>query len=104
MARLAGVSPQAFLAGIKAQLGQESVDLLSQAYGITPDMDNNLFITRGMQWVGDVIFGGERTIHSTKCMKSNRFSTQTLLGSIPHHSYQQEGLSLHIRRSQPFPW
>jgi hypothetical protein len=59
MTRLAGVTPQAFLAGIKAQLGQESVDLLSQAYDITPDMDNNLFITRGMQWVGDVIFGGE---------------------------------------------
>jgi hypothetical protein len=88
MARLAGVTPQAFLAGIKAQLGQESVDLLGQAYEITPDMDKNLFITRGMQWVGDVIFGGEQITHPAECIKLNRFSTQTLLSPTPHHSYQ----------------
>ncbi|KAF1851559.1 alpha/beta-hydrolase [Cucurbitaria berberidis CBS 394.84] len=56
MARVAGVTPQAFLAGITEQLGEESAELVGQAYKITSDMDQNLFTTRALQWVGDVIF------------------------------------------------
>ncbi|KAF1942467.1 alpha/beta-hydrolase, partial [Clathrospora elynae] len=56
MARIAGITPQAFLAGISNQLGEESAELVSQAYQITPKMDQNLFTTRALQWIGDVVF------------------------------------------------
>lgn len=58
MAIIAQVKPQEFLESIAEQLGAESAALLSRAYEITPDMDVNLFITRALRWVGDVIFDG----------------------------------------------
>jgi hypothetical protein len=59
MARLEGITPQAFIAGIAKQLGNESAQLICQAYNITPDMDQNLFVTSAMRWVGDVVFAGK---------------------------------------------
>jgi hypothetical protein len=59
MARVAGITPQAFLAGISDQLGEKSSKIVGQAYDITPDMDQSLFMTRAMQWMGDVIFAGK---------------------------------------------
>jgi hypothetical protein len=60
--RVAGITPKAFLAGVEEQLGESSAQILSQAYSITPDMDQNLFMTRALQWVGDVIFDGKHRV------------------------------------------
>ena len=59
LARIAEITPHAFLAGITTQLGEESAELISQAYNITSDMDQNLFLTKAMQWMGDVVFEGK---------------------------------------------
>ena len=59
MARMASITPRAFLAGIADQLGEDTMHLTAQTYEITPDMDQNLFLTRALRWVGDVIFDGE---------------------------------------------
>jgi hypothetical protein len=53
------VTPQAFLAGIAEQLGQESAELVGEAYKITADMDQNLFTTMALRGVGDVVFDGK---------------------------------------------
>jgi hypothetical protein len=49
MARVAGITPQAFLAGIEAQLGEEGAKLVGQAYKVTPDMDQNLFMSAALR-------------------------------------------------------
>ena len=59
MSEIAAVSPDAFLKGIAKQLGEKSADLVEQAYGISPGMDKNVFLTAGARWVGDVVFDGE---------------------------------------------
>jgi hypothetical protein len=59
MARVAGITPQAFLAGISDQLGEKSAKIVGQAYNITPGMDRNLFMTRAMEWIGDIVFNGK---------------------------------------------
>jgi len=59
MSGITVVSPDAFLEGIAKQLGEKSADLVEQAYGISPGMDKNVFITAGARWVGDVVFDGE---------------------------------------------
>ncbi|KAI4684026.1 hypothetical protein J4E81_009189 [Alternaria sp. BMP 2799] len=56
MSAITAVSPDAFLKGIEKQLGEKSADLVEQAYGISPGMDKNVFITAGARWVGDVVF------------------------------------------------
>jgi hypothetical protein len=58
MSRIASIQPKAFLDGIAHQLGSEAATLTGRTYGITPDMDQNLFQTRVMQWMGDVGFEG----------------------------------------------
>jgi hypothetical protein len=59
MARVAGMTPQAFIAGVAKEVGEESAELVCQAYNVTPDMDQNLFTTIALRWVGDVIFDGK---------------------------------------------
>jgi carboxylesterase type B len=59
MSQIAAVTPAAFLSGIAAQLGEESAELVSKAYGISPNMDQNLFLIAGARWMGDVVFDGE---------------------------------------------
>jgi hypothetical protein len=59
MARVAGMTPQAFIAGVAKELGEESAELVCQAYNVTPDMDQNLFTTIALRWVGDVVFDGK---------------------------------------------
>jgi hypothetical protein len=58
MSRVAPITPEAFLSGIADKMGQESADVVSKTYGITPDMDQSHFITLAMRWAGDVIFDG----------------------------------------------
>jgi hypothetical protein len=60
LARAASITPQAFYSGVVEQLGEENTELLGRAYGITPDMDQNLFVTKALRWVGDVVFEGRR--------------------------------------------
>lgn len=57
--RFAGVTPQEFVAAMTDQMGQESVRLVSQAYSITPDMDQTLFLSSALRWIGDAVFGGK---------------------------------------------
>jgi hypothetical protein len=59
MARIAGMTPQIFIASIAKEFGEENAKLVCQAYGITPDMDANLFTTIALRWIGDVIFEGK---------------------------------------------
>lgn len=54
--RLATLTPPSFLSGITLKLGTAATSLLSNAYSITSTMDQNLFLTRAMQWAGDVVF------------------------------------------------
>lgn len=83
--RFAGVSPKGFLNGIAEQLGKESADLITQAYHITPDMDENLFLTRALQWIGDVIFDGMQTTFSRPYL--------SLTHPAPNHN-----LAIHLLR------
>jgi hypothetical protein len=49
--------PQAlFISTIEEQLGKETAAKMFQAYGMTPTMDPNLFLTAATRWIGDVIF------------------------------------------------
>jgi len=59
MSRIASIQPKAFLDGIAHQLGSEAAALTGRTYGITSDMDQNLFQTRAMQWMGDLGFEGD---------------------------------------------
>jgi hypothetical protein len=59
MARVADITPQIFIEGVAKQLGKEGAQLVCQAYNITPDMDQNLFTTLALRWVGDVVFDGK---------------------------------------------
>jgi hypothetical protein len=59
MSEIAAVSPDAFLKGIATQLGEESAEVVSKAYGVFPGIDKNVFLTAGARWVGDVVFDGE---------------------------------------------
>jgi hypothetical protein len=75
MARVASITPQAFLAGIEAQLGEESARLVAQAYKVTPDMDQNLFMTAAMRWIGDVIFEGKNLVRPDSFSTTDQPST-----------------------------
>jgi hypothetical protein len=59
MARVAGVTPQMFIAGVAKEFGEENANSICQAYNITPEMDHNLFTTKALRWIGDVIFDGK---------------------------------------------
>ncbi|KAL6703957.1 hypothetical protein ACN47E_008895 [Coniothyrium glycines] len=56
VARVAAITPSEFLQGIKEKMGEESKEVVSKEYDITPEMDQNLFVTQAMRWMGDVIF------------------------------------------------
>jgi hypothetical protein len=59
MPRLQTVTPQEFVKGVVKQLGDRNAQLMLKAYKITPDMDQNLFVTPAMRWMGDVVFDGK---------------------------------------------
>jgi carboxylesterase type B len=54
--RYADVKPDSFLSSIKDQLGEENAQTVANAYNITRTMDQNLFLTSLLRWVGDAIF------------------------------------------------
>lgn len=102
MERVAGLTPRTFLSGITAQFGDKSAELLSQVYGITPDMDQNLFLSAALRWMGDVVFDGNKTIPFHKAI-TYCFSTYTSFVPVSHNAYFQESIPLRLRRSQPLP-
>jgi hypothetical protein len=87
MDRVAGITPQAFLAGISDQLGEKSVEIVGQAYSITSDMDQSLFITRAMQWMGDVVFDGKHRSLPDIAITANYLSTHAHASPVPHHTH-----------------
>jgi hypothetical protein len=103
MSRVASITPKAFLDGVTQQLGDESSAIVARAYDITPDMDQNLFMTRCMQWMGDVVFEGNLTRRSLIRVRANYCSAEPRPSKVPYHAHQQEGLPLHVRRPQPLP-
>jgi hypothetical protein len=58
MGRVAGITPEAFISGLAKEFGEENAKQVTQAYNIHPDMDQNLFVTSALRWIGDVIFDG----------------------------------------------
>ncbi|KZM21571.1 uncharacterized protein EKO05_0000739 [Ascochyta rabiei] len=69
--RYASITPSAFLSSIEAQLGAPAASTISRAYGITASMDQNLFLTSMLRWVGDALF--DAPTH----MLARHLSTQT---------------------------
>lgn len=61
MDRLGDVAPQVFFKSIAEQLGEDSIEVLCQAYHINPDMDKCLFTTAMLRWSGDIVFDGSYT-------------------------------------------
>jgi hypothetical protein len=61
MDRVGEVTPRVFLECITEQLGEGSAGVVSRAYHITPDMDQCLFTTAVLRWIGDNIFEGDYT-------------------------------------------
>lgn len=59
MARVQTITSQEFVKGIVKQLGDKNAQFMLKAYNITPDMDQNLFVTQAMRWMGDVVFDGK---------------------------------------------
>jgi hypothetical protein len=58
MDRVGQITPREFLEGITEQLGEESADVVGRTYHVSPDMDQCLFTTSALQWIGDVVFEG----------------------------------------------
>ncbi|KAF9693327.1 hypothetical protein EKO04_008672 [Ascochyta lentis] len=54
--RYASITPSAFLSSIESQLGGPATSLISRAYNMAPSMDQNLFLTSALRWIGDVLF------------------------------------------------
>jgi hypothetical protein len=66
--RFAGVTPEEFISAVADQMGEESAKLVSQAYNITPDMDQTLFLSFALRWIGDAIFDGKQhVLHQVCC-------------------------------------
>ena len=53
------MTPSTFLDGITKQLGDSAAATIAEAYNVTRTMDQNLFLTSAMRWIGDVVFDGE---------------------------------------------
>ncbi|KAF2121248.1 Alpha/Beta hydrolase protein [Lophiotrema nucula] len=50
------MTPTSFLKGIEDQIGPKAASRTKEIYRLTEDMDQNLFLTPAMQWIGDVVF------------------------------------------------
>lgn len=85
--RLSGVTPRAFIAGIAHQLGEESTKAVSEIYGITPDMDQTLFLTPALRWVGDAIFDGNQIPQITAFSVTDHFRSRPRVGEVLVHTY-----------------
>ncbi|PSN60221.1 alpha/beta-hydrolase [Corynespora cassiicola Philippines] len=53
------MTPSTFLDGIAKQLGDSAAATIAEAYNVTRTMDQNLFLTSAMRWIGDVVFDGK---------------------------------------------
>ncbi|KAF1832332.1 alpha/beta-hydrolase, partial [Decorospora gaudefroyi] len=95
--RLTGITPHSFLTSISNQLCEHSAALVRQAYNITPSMDQNLFTTAALRWMGDVLFDAPThslaqylTTHTTKKVYRYLFDIRnpfpgSALYQQPHH-------------------
>lgn len=58
-------------------------------------MDQNLFLSAALRWIGDVLFDGNKILpfleNTTNCL-----STYTSLGSVSHNAYFQESIPLRL--------
>jgi hypothetical protein len=52
------LTPEKLHAHVSEQLSNENAAGIMEAYGVTPNMDQNHFVTSAMRWCGDVIFDG----------------------------------------------
>ena len=57
--KIAFMTPAQFFEGLSGQLGLNSAQMIMDAYKMTVDMDQNLFLNAAMRWMGDVAFDGE---------------------------------------------
>ncbi|KAF2622318.1 alpha/beta-hydrolase [Macroventuria anomochaeta] len=94
MSRYAGITPSAFLSSIKTQLGAHSAEIISRAYAITPTMDQNLFFTPLLRWVGDAIFDAPTHMLaqylSTKTTKNVYRYIFDVRNPFPNHALYQQ--------------
>lgn len=94
MPRVSSVTPKSFVAGIAESLGDESSGVMCRAYDIEPDMDQNLFITQALRWIGDVIFDAPTHIFarslSTQTNKKVYRYIFDVRNPFPNHAFYQQ--------------
>jgi carboxylesterase type B len=52
------LTPETWLEYVKVELSDAAAEKVMRAYEIAVDMDQNLFLTRAMRWMGDLTFDG----------------------------------------------
>jgi hypothetical protein len=52
------LTPKSFHEHLRLGLSDGAAQQVMQAYNVTPDMDQNLFLTPAMRWSSDVVFDG----------------------------------------------
>jgi carboxylesterase type B len=52
------MTPKSFFEHLRLDLSNDAAKRTMKVYDMTLDMDQNLFLTRAMRWIGDVIFYG----------------------------------------------
>jgi hypothetical protein len=52
------LTPANFSSSLIEQLGPQNASSVLEAYQITPSMDQNLFVTASLRWIGDTVFDG----------------------------------------------
>ena len=55
-ARVNDLTPKQFSDAIVDQIGEQNASTLLENYNVTPSMDQNLFITSALRWIGDCVF------------------------------------------------
>ncbi|KAF2183828.1 alpha/beta-hydrolase [Zopfia rhizophila CBS 207.26] len=66
------LTPATFASSTSSQLGSSKSAKLLQTYNITPSMDQNLFLTAAMRWIGDVIFDAPTHALAQHLLRTNK--------------------------------
>ena len=53
------MTPSIFHAILGGSLSDQATQKVMEAYNVTLDMDQNLFLTSAMRWLGDIVFDGK---------------------------------------------
>ncbi|KAF2660803.1 alpha/beta-hydrolase [Lophiostoma macrostomum CBS 122681] len=95
--KIAFMTPTLFFQAMSAQLGANSAQMIMDAYNITVDMDQSLFLGAALRWIGDVAFDAPThalakylTTHTTKKVYRYTFDIRNPfpghgLYNLPHH-------------------